>query len=519
MPRHSALLACCLIWCSCFRGLDAVEGEAKTRSALQLEVTDQNDGIWDRDNAPRWPVLTLRTQQHRLSDAARHVHLLRGTPSEDTLTDLASGTLRAGTQQRRIELRAHGVQTDAHAIRMEPMSPLEAAARYTLVWAEPAGAQTFSVRISDSPAAGAQLVQSIPAELDARVPPNLARALLRFDGYLQSPTELPIELLDAGGAAVPSRATLIACPSRHLPEGDCIEVVPQAALGPGRHYKLVLRAGLRDAGGAPLAAREISFRTAPQDDRLPPEWLKSECAVDEQPIASGCVLRVDQTVALRLRSSEGGSASLACGERITTSLASGGDLTLTIGLMGPTQCLLTLSDLAENSSATSLSLAPSPDLARVSIAEIRADPLGPEPSQEYVELLNFGDDTVSIEGFTLTTDPFSRGLRIASALSLAAGERVLVVAPDFDSEEPSDGPLPPGVRLVRLERSLSLRNDGAALYLRDAMNRRLSASPALAGEEPGQCVVRIADDLRSGAASAFAPDVNAGCTPGYADAP
>jgi hypothetical protein len=175
-----------------------------------------------------------------------------------------------------------------------------------------------------------------------------------------------------------------------------------------------------------------------------------------------------------------------------------------------------LADLAGNRTSTALEVAPLRGLSALAIVEVRADPLGPEPSQEYVELLNFGDTPLSIEGFTLSTDMFATGQRIVGAAVLAPGERLLVVAPDFDSAEASDGPLPAGVRLARLDRALALRNEGAALVLRDAKGQRLSASPALAGARAGQCIERVGSSFRSGALSAFRATLGGGCTPGFA---
>jgi hypothetical protein len=156
----------------------------------------------------------------------------------------------------------------------------------------------------------------------------------------------------------------------------------------------------------------------------------------------------------------------------------------------------------------------------VTIDEVRVDPLGPEPAQEYVEVLNFGASDVSMQGFSLTNDAFAQGQLILGDPGLAPGERALVVSPDFDVNDRSDGALPAGVRLLRLARPLALRNDGSALYLRDAAGRRLASAPALAPERAGQCVYRVpGEDARSGEPLAFARDVHGGCTPGAASAP
>jgi hypothetical protein len=85
-----------------------------------------------------------------------------------------------------------------------------------------------------------------------------------------------------------------------------------------------------------------------------------------------------------------------------------------------------------------------------------------------------------------------------------------VVAPEFDLADVSDGELPPGVRVVRLDRAMSLRNDGDALFLRDASGARLSESRRLGADVAGRCIARVDDS------SEFIADPAGACTPGSA---
>jgi hypothetical protein len=517
MLRHLALLVL-LTLCACFRGIDAVDTKQRDPAqplALELEVADQNAGLWQPNQAPRSPVLTLRSPRPLSSDAERHVFLLRGTPSEETLDDLASGSLRESTTQQRVTLTFPAGANDG-ALTAQPTSPLTPGADYSLIWAEPDAAQTFALHVSESPAAGARLVQTLPAELDSRVPPNLSHALLRFDGYVLGDVAAAITLRGADGGALPSRLRQLPCAELGLAPGDCVELLPDAPLPALERFVLSLQSGLHDATGAPIAAQEIGFRTAPADDALAPRWVDLECAKDEVKQGAACILINDVELSLRARANESGTLTLGCADQRRASLSGSGDFELSLGLAAPASCLLSLADLAGNRASTALGVAPLRGLSALAIMEVRADPLGPEPSQEYVELLNFGDTPLSIEGFTLSTDMFATGQRIVGAAVLAPSERLLVVAPEFDSAEASDGSLPAGVRLARLDRALALRNEGAALLLRDAKGQRLSASPALAGARAGQCIERVGSNFRSGAVSAFRATPGGGCTPGSA---
>lgn len=159
-------------------------------------------------------------------------------------------------------------------------------------------------------------------------------------------------------------------------------------------------------------------------------------------------------------------------------------------------------------------LSPPNELSRLSIDEVRVDPLGPEPAQEMIELLNFGGEPVDLQGCFVSDDPNERGVRIVNALRVLPAERVLVVGPDFDPRERADGMLSPGVRLARTDRHLSLSNQGERLFLRDPEGRRLSASPRMEPAREGACVARSRGDRRSGSAAVFRADPHSGCTPG-----
>lgn len=131
-----------------------------------------------------------------------------------------------------------------------------------------------------------------------------------------------------------------------------------------------------------------------------------------------------------------------------------------------------------------------------------------------MELLNFGTEPIQLMGFSLTDDAFAKGRTLVTPLAVEPGERVLVVSPAFDVSEVSDGLLPGGVRLVRLDGALSLRNDGTALFLRDAQGRRVAESPSMAPEAAGQCIAQVSGTGTT--VAEFAPDPRGGCTPGTA---
>jgi hypothetical protein len=274
-----------------------------------------------------------------------------------------------------------------------------------------------------------------------------------------------------------------------------------------------------DATGAALPPTSLAFETTSESDHTPPVLAALPCAPDENAQAGTCSLAMDDAFTVRAQANEPVLAELLALPARAASLSMLDPLQIAlVGLPSSATCrFLRLIDLAENALEIPLCGALPQDLATLTIDEVRADPLGPEPAQEYVELLNFGPKAMAMEGFSLTDDAFAQGSTLHLQSPLLPGERVLVVGPDFDRHEASDGPVPETVRLVRLERPLSLANDGSALFLRDATGRRLSAAPRLAPALPGQCIYRIASsDMRTGGAQAFAVDPNRSCTPGTA---
>ena len=102
----------------------------------------------------------------------------------------------------------------------------------------------------------------------------------------------------------------------------------------------------------------------------------------------------------------------------------------------------------------------------VAITEIYANPVGKEPAQEYIELMNVSDLPVELEGYRLTDTLDATGDILPSFL-LEAGERVVVVGSTW--QPGSDDPVPAGEEsLMVLQNSLvnaGISNSGEPLYL------------------------------------------------------
>jgi hypothetical protein len=496
-----------LLTCAgCFGPRSQLEPEPAA-VVIAVSVHDAAGAAWPAGSMPRLPAIEVAFDRAPRKPELR-LWLVRGAPYPDLLDDLADPPLRASSLAAVIPLE---LAAEGHTVHATPQRPLEPGERYALVWTDGELPAWFALRVSASPAAGARLAESWPGDRDVRVPPNLRRLLLRFDGYVAGLPE-DLALRDERGELHALHSELLGCAELALPGGDCAWLTPEAPLAAEHGYELALE-GLRDATGAALEAQSISFSTRGDSDVAPPELAPVACALDEIAVDSGCVLAREDGVVLRGSSDEPVLVTVRAGGVASARLALGGAFELPLGGLAAGVTLdaqLRLEDLAGHATERGLSLQTAYALPRLAIDEVRPDPLGPEPAQEYVEVLNFGSEPVQITGFSLTDDSFDPGRAVVDSLAVEPGERVLVVGPEFDAREPSDGALPAGVRLARLEGALSLRNDGEALFLRDELGRRVAEMPRVAPQAAGQCIGRLVHD----GAIEFVPDPAGGCTPG-----
>jgi len=248
------------------------------------------------------------------------------------------------------------------------------------------------------------------------------------------------------------------------------------------------------------------------------------CFFDEGPVTgAGCLRADDDGVYLRVRLNAPARLFLDGddGTRLDAAVAPRGEALLRATGLGPDRAIparLQVVGFLGHGPTVDLTLETTEPLPAVSIDEVRADPEGPEPDQEYVELWNRGDDPVPLAGLFLADAPDDEGDPLGDdAPVLPPDGRALVVADTFDPAHPADPPVPPGVPLVRIGSSLAssgLSNGGEPLFLRDFERRRLSASPRAPAPRPGRCLIRVADDPRTGAEAAFALTDEGGCTPG-----
>jgi hypothetical protein len=171
----------------------------------------------------------------------------------------------------------------------------------------------------------------------------------------------------------------------------------------------------------------------------------------------------------------------------------------------------TSADLDGRETPFSLELATARAMPHVVLNEVLANPIGPEPAQEWIELVNDGSIVVDLEGSTLE---LSDGVATLPRASLAPGAFALVVAESYDVADGRDVPPAPGTLILRLGR-LGLSNSGEALTLRARDHALLSRFPPVAPSRAGVSVARRAPAAPDADPSSFGTHAAPGASPGW----
>ncbi len=495
---------------------------------VALSVYDAAGREWNPDEIPRSPRVVMTTST-LLSHETPFVFLLAGDSDEALIADLTSAPLRASTSTRIIEC---DLSIEDTKIELRPRAPLVAGAHLVIAigaWArDPMGRRlqipfVQPLRVAEDTSAGAHAIETWPADGATSIGAAISLMGVRFDGRITG-IEDGLWVEESSGHRVPGVARSAPCDEIGWEGHHCAVVIPSRSLAAGTVHLIRSDERLRDATGAVVPPLLVGFMTSPEPDDEAPGFLVTPCAIDELSTEGGCILLDDMRVSIRVRATEPVRIRFEAAGHLARAIAPRGEATLEISSLPsdtPFVAQLVVVDAVGHERLITFDLRTMPPLPLVSITEVRADPIGAEPRQEYVEVWNASAEPIDLAGFALSDSPNTIGDVISDSYRLAPGVRALLVPDNFDPEDRGpqhrDAPIPPGLMLIRLDRSLGaggLSNSGEPLFLRDPMGRRISAAPAEPMPRPGICVVRVTDDLRTGARLGFDYDANGGCTPG-----
>ncbi len=246
--------------------------------------------------------------------------------------------------------------------------------------------------------------------------------------------------------------------------GACYRVQLEGTLPASAACTVSIAAGAADAKGAPVSAGAIGvFQDADAPDVTPP--VLGNVTVS----AAGPCLDVSFTTD---EPASGTIVIQAGGVEVDTPAGAGAtsfEVGIPLGSLPPTTAAtvtVNATDLAGNTAISSpFALTTPVALPPIAITEVLANPRGPEPQQEYVELRNLGDADVPLAGLRLED---SKGGDDLPAETLAPGGYALVVTSSYDPDEGSDPPPRAGTLLVRVDSRLGsdgLSNSGEAVQL------------------------------------------------------
>lgn len=156
-------------------------------------------------------------------------------------------------------------------------------------------------------------------------------------------------------------------------------------------------------------------------------------------------------------------------------------------------------------------------LERVVINEVLANPVGPEPQQEWVELYNDGSVDVLLAGWVL--EDAGGGVELPG-VALPVGRYGLVVGEGYDPNSWVDAA--PSLEAIMLRvvsvGTAGLSNAGEPIRLRGRDGTTVSRIPAIASKRQGWSIVRLRPEAADDVMSSFGFDAKGG-TPGAQNRP
>ncbi|MBX7191271.1 MAG: lamin tail domain-containing protein [Sandaracinaceae bacterium] len=486
---------------------------------VSIVARDVSGRLWPFDALPRQPRFEIVASRPLLADPEA-LFVIEGEVDDALREDVSRRPLTIATRARRIDA---AIERDGTSVTLTPRAPLAPGAPLAVIVAgfaasdegESLGsAEIVAGSVSREARAGARVVGAFPADGTLDVPLDAAPLVLAIDGDVllgASPVRLEV-----GDAVSAPRVSLVRCEPLGFAEVTCLWVEWATALAPASPVVIETTDDLRDATGAVIEPVAVHVTTSSGPDLAPPSLIApSACAIDAAPDRTrACVIATDRSWRADLVADEPVRVELTYGGGALRAIAPRGEARMGLAGLEASARLdgtLTLVDLAGRRTAIPWVIATTPPLAPITITEVCADPEGPEPAQEWVELANVGAASASLEGLSLADREDDEGQPLRSSRVLVSGARVLVVGEGFD---PDLAGVPAGTPLVTVGRTIvpsGLSNAGEPLVLRDGEGHRLAFVPSLATEE-GRCLGRLEPEaLRADAIEDFHYSA---CTPG-----
>lgn len=239
-----------------------------------------------------------------------------------------------------------------------------------------------------------------------------------------------------------------------------------------------------------------------------------DCKAAEVPLGPGCLSSGSDRVTV-CSPGEPRLWVLRAGEQSVRAILENGGCSVLTGLTPDLEYALHATTVDSTGFAESLTDTVRTELPKpeVIISELMANPLGPEPAQEWVELYNDGTAAADLHEYLLAD---GGGKVELPGYSLAPGAYVLLVSSAFDSARTEDilpAPDTPLLRLPSLGKG-GLSNSGEIISLLDPTGQPISQFPALASKTAGVSLARRFPRVAGDGPEAFGPSSPPGASPG-----
>lgn len=476
-------------------GLDASLGD----SGPVVEASPGAEVSFEPPATPSGVAPIARIRFRLPEDASPHgAILVSGTLSTTQLRDISRGTISKTVDERRVEALIWGDPSDPQTVIAAPLEALVPGETYTLALASPSGSTSFVVAHPELPT----LRRLWPMPKDAASAPNFAIFC----------AEEPLSPLTAR--------------EMHAQPGDIAGVIRSGIGAQG----LDVKSCLRWDSSAPIGATEalVLPPTLELDDgslvALDPSPLAGNgsapslepvpCPADELPLGPSCIDVDDDRLVVR-PSYWSALWAVGAGDALALQVALEGRRFLLRPL--PTASEITVRAAAIDAAGRVIEaesdIVTAAPRAHVVINEVMAAPKGPEPAQEWVELVNDGLEPADLADFQLDVAGSATPL---PSLALPPGAFAIVVSEAYVLAEGSDVPPASGTRLVRIPKlgKRGLSNEGQVISLLDAEGSVVSRFPATPKPQKGVSVGRVRPDALDELSSSFAYDPNGSSSPG-----
>jgi hypothetical protein len=394
------------------------------------------------------------------------------------LSDLAHPPLSA-SRLARVAHFSVLLEAGGATVKMDPLAPLAPLRLHTLLVAPAVtdladnplardGAPLplrLEFATGDAADARPQLQLVSPLDGASDVPTNLSRVVARFSKPVTGVDEASLWLEGPSGRLPAQLVVSALCAAQ--PSATCYELRPRTALPPLQLARLRVGGAVRDLRGQLVLGGMPSFAVGASPDHKTPQAEEVR------------VQHADNCLVVRLKSGEPTDAVLrsSWGDVRSSAGATEHEVWLPTAATAAGTFELRLSDLAGNE-AQPIEGAVEAAAAAVAITEVLANPAGPEPAQELIELLNISAAPVDLGAWIVDDRDDGVDESVLPSAILLPGQYAVVVGPKFDLASGSDPAPAPGSLLLRLSKPLGgngLANSGERIVLRDGQRRLVSA--------------------------------------------